>query len=66
MKLRIIPETFDMLPPGLLDQLQSALVATGNLYGFKLKTEVDQDGDFNASQRFWDWHMERQRGTEGG
>lgn len=66
MKLRIIPEAFDAVPPGLMDQLQVALIAAGQLYGLKLKAEVDADANFDAQQRFWDWHMERQRGTEGG
>lgn len=62
MKLRIIPEAFDVCPPGFLEQLQVALIATGNLYGLKLKTEVDPDATFDSQQRFWDFHAERQRG----
>lgn len=62
MKLRIIPEAFDLVPPGLMEQLQTALNATGQLYGIKFKSEVDPDATFDANQRYWDWLMERERG----
>lgn len=64
VKLRIIPEAFDVVPPNLLEQLQVALNATGQLYGIKFKSEVDPDGQFEANQRYWDWVLER-NGTEG-
>ena len=59
MKLRIIPEAFDMVPPGLLEQMQVALNAVGELYGIKFKSEVDSDAAFDANQRYWDWVLER-------
>lgn len=59
MKLKIIPEAFDVIPPGLLEQLQVALNATGQLYGVKFKSEIAPDAAFDANQRYWDWLLER-------
>ena len=65
MKLRIIPEAFDVVPPGLLEQLQVALNAAGEMYGIKLKSEVVADDQFDANQRYWQW-LSGRNGTEGG
>lgn len=68
MKLILVPETFDVIPPGMLDQLMTALVATGNLYGYKLRASFDRGEEQAASQRFWDLHYRNQEtgGNEGG
>ncbi len=64
MKLKIIPEAFDICPPGLLEKVQVALNATGELYGIKFKSEVDPEAGFDANQRYWDWALGRTREGE--
>lgn len=59
MKLKIIPEVFDVIPPGLLEQVQIGLNEVGLRYGIKFKSEVDPDAAFDANQRYWDWLLER-------
>jgi hypothetical protein len=65
VKLKIIPEAFDVVPPGLLEQLQVALNAAGEMYGIKFKSEIAPDDQFDPNQRYWQWLSER-NGTEGG
>ena len=59
MRLKIIPEVFDVCPPGFLEQLQTALNAAGQIYGVKFKSEIAPDEAFDANQRFWDWLLDR-------
>lgn len=55
MKIRIIPEAFDMVPPGMLEQLQVAFAAAAAPYGYKLKSEIAPDEQFEANERYWNW-----------